>query len=172
MDSDNVKIEVITDLAAAPGWIDMKREYLNYAVAKHKEVTGQTVDAEDQLRQTVEHIDEFLGPKGRFIVARTAENELLGMVLLFRLANGKGEIKRLYVHPKARRKGLAKRLMEKLELEAKQMGCSALYLDTSAGLKEAIAFYRSLGFDDAPFDPTSVQSPEIAKYLVIMEKAL
>ena len=172
MRTDAGTIDVIDNLASAPGWIDMQREYLNDAVAKHKEATGQSVDAEDQLRQTVEHIDRFLGPNGRFIVSRTAGNELLGMVFLLRLENGKGEVKRLYVRPEARRKGLARQLMDRLEREARQMGCSALYLDTSAGLREAIAFYRSSGFADAPFDPSSVQDPQIAQHLVIMEKPL
>lgn len=172
MADDFATIEVIRDLDADPGWVDMQREYLNYAAARHREATGQTVDAEDQLRQTVDHIDDFLGPDGRFIVARNADLELLGMVLLHRMANGKGEVKRLYVQPQARRLGLAKRLMERLEQEATRMKCSALYLDTSAGLRDAILFYRSLGFLDAPFDPTSVQDPDIAKSLVILEKPL
>lgn len=51
------------------------------------------------------------------------------------------------------------------------MGLTALYLDTSSGLREAIVFYQSLGFKDAPFDPSSVQDPEIAHPPVIMEKA-
>jgi ribosomal protein S18 acetylase RimI-like enzyme len=172
MSVDDITIDVVTDLAEAPGWIDMKREYLSFAVARHEEATGQIVDPEVQLRQTVAEFDEFLGPDGRFIVARNLEGELIGMVLLHRIANGRGEVKRLFVRPQARRMGLAKRLMDRLEAEASVMGLSALYLDTSSGLLEAIAFYKSLGFQDAPFDPSSVQDPEIARYLVIMEKSL
>ncbi len=172
MRAGDIRIEVVTDLADAPGWIDMKLEYLNFAVARHEEATGQLVDPEEQLRQTVAQIDEFLGPDGRFIVARSSEGELIGMVLLHKLPNYKGEIKRLFVRPQARRMGLAKRLMDRLEAEARKMGLLSLYLDTSSGLREAIAFYQSLGFKDATFDPSSVQDPEIAKHLVIMEKSL
>lgn len=172
MHADDIRIDVVTDLADAPGWIDLKREYLALAVARHQEATGQVVDPEEQLRQTVARIDECLGPDGRFIVARTAQGTLIGMVLLHRLANGKGEIKRLFVRPEARRMGLARRLMDRLEAEAQGMGLPALYLDTSSGLHEAIAFYTSLGFKDAPFDLTSLQDPAIARHLVIMEKPL
>lgn len=172
MTADEIRIEVLRDLADVPGWIDMKQEYLGFAVARHKEATGQVVDPEEQLRQTVEQIDEFLGPDGRFIVARSREGDLIGMVLLHRLANGKGEIKRLFVRPQARRTGLARRLLDRLEIEAREMSLSALYLDTSSGLRESIAFYKSRGFEEAPFDPASVQDPEIARHLVIMEKPL
>jgi|AACY02.2.fsa_nt_gi Acetyltransferases len=172
MDAEDVAVHLVTDLAAAPGWVEMSREYLAHAVAVHAAATGQSVDAEGQLRQTVDHIERFLGPDGRFVAATHPERGLLGMVLLHRLANGKGEVKRLYVSPAARRLGLARRLMALLEAEARAMGCSALYLDTSAGLREAVAFYRTLGFEDAPFDPASVQDPEVAKHMVVMEKPL
>ena len=172
MNAEDIRIDLVTDLSEVPGWIDMKRDYLRFAVSRHKEATGQEIDPEEQLSHTVARIDDFLGSDGRFIVARNPEGDLIGMVLLHRLANGKGEVKRLFVRPQARRMGLAKRLMDKLESEAREMGLSALYLDTSSGLKEAIAFYAGLGFEEAPFDPASVQDPDIARHLVIMEKSL
>ena len=172
MNADMIGIDIVTDLAEVPGWIDMKREYLDYATARHKAATGQDIDAAEQLRHTVEHIDEFLGPDGRFIAARTGNGRLVGMVLFHKLASGKGEVKRLFVSAEARRVGLAKRLMARLEAEARDMGLSALYLDTSSGLQEAMAFYRSIGFEDAPFDPSSIQDPDVAQHLVILEKPL
>lgn len=165
-------INVIDDLTDAPGWIEMSREYLTYAVARHQEATGENIDPEEQLEQTVAQIDKFLGSDGRFIVAKDADGTLIGMVLLHRLASGKGEVKRLFVRPDARRSGLARKLMARLEREAVDMGLSGLYLDTSSGLHEAIRFYKSLGFTDAGFDPSSVQDPEIARHLVFMEKGL
>ena len=91
MRTDEIKIDVVADLTDAPGWMDMKRDYLNFAVSRHKDATGQVIDPEEQLCHTVEKIDDFLGQNGRFIVARSATGDLLGMVLLLHLANGKGE---------------------------------------------------------------------------------
>lgn len=172
MNTEDIRVDVVTDLADAPDWISMKRDYLEFAVARHQGATGQVIDPEEQLRHTVAKIEDFLGKDGRFIVARNVQGDLVGMVLLHRLATGKGEVKRLFVRPEARRMGLAKKLMNRLEAEARKMSLSALYLDTSRGLNEAVAFYKSLGFEDAPFDPSSVQDPEIAQHLVIMEKPL
>ena len=52
------------------------------------------------------------------------------------------------------------------------MGLSALYLDTTTGFPEAIALYRTLGFEDAQHDAASVQDPAIIEHLVFMEKTL
>ena len=172
MDADEIAVTVVTDPAEAPGWVEMSRDYLRHAVARHREATGEVVDPEAELRRTVEHVDDFLRPGRPFVAATHPERGLLGMVLLRRMASGKGEVKRLYVSPAERRRGLARRLMALLEAEARAMGCRALYLDTSVGLREAIAFYRTLGFADAAFDAASVQDPEVARHLVFMEKPL
>lgn len=172
MTSDAIKVEVITDLADAPGWAEMMREYLHFAAARHREATGEIVDPDEHMKLTTEKIDHYLDQDGRFIVARHPKGGLAGMILLQRLANGKGEVKRLYVAPTARRMGIANKLMARLEAEARAMGCMTLYLDTTTGLPEAIAFYRGLGFVDAVFDPDSVQDPAIIAHLVFMEKPL
>lgn len=172
MASDDIEINVVTDLADAPGWLDMSREYLDFAVIRHYDATGQRVDPEDQLNQTAGQIGKFLGPDGRFLAARDPQGRLVGMVVMHRLANGKGEIKRMFIRPEARRKGLASRLMARLESEAREMGLSALYLDTTTGLPEAITLYRTLGFVDATFDADSVQDPNLLPFLVFMEKPL
>lgn len=172
MTADEIKIDVVTDLADVPGWIDMVRDYLEFAVIRHVDATGQFVVLDGQLNQTVAQIGKFIGPDGRFIIAKNVEGSLVGMVMMHRLANGKGEFKRMFIRPEARRMGLAKRLMARLESEARAMGLTTLYLDTTIGLPEAIALYKSLGFEDAEHDAESVQDPELLPYLVFMEKAL
>jgi N-acetylglutamate synthase-like GNAT family acetyltransferase len=168
----DIRVSVVTDSAEIPGWIDMMRDYLKFGISRHEEATGQKINLESQIQKTLANVDDFLGPNGRFIVAERPNGDLIGMVLLHRLANGKGEVTRLFVRPEVRRAGLARRLMDKLEAEGRRMGLSALYLDTNSGLKEAIAFYKALGFIEVAFDPSSAQEPEIAKHQVFMEKPL
>jgi GNAT superfamily N-acetyltransferase len=169
---DAVQIERITDLSEADGWIEMQRSYLHHACQRHHDATGHWVDPESELEKTVETIGKCLGADGRFLTARDPGGALLGMVLLHRLQGGKAEVKRLFIDPAARGRGIARRLMARIETEARAMGCSALYLDTTVGLHEAIALYRALGFTDADFDTESVQDPEIARHLVFLEKPL
>ena len=170
--AEDIRIDVIVDLAEVPGWVDMLRDYITLAVARHEVATGQVVDPESQIGPTLAQADKYVGPDGRFIVARAPDSRIVGMVMFHCLASGKAEVKRMFIRPEARRRGLAKRLMARLEAEARAMGLSALYLDTTSGFPEAIALYRSLGFDDAQHDATSVQDPTILEHLVFMEKTL
>jgi len=57
-----------------------------------------------------------------------------------------GEVKRLYVQPAFRRRGLAQRLLEELERFALGHGDEWLYLDTNDSLQAAIAFYERNGY--------------------------
>jgi GNAT superfamily N-acetyltransferase len=57
----------------------------------------------------------------------------------------RAEVTKLLVHPSGRRHGLARRLMARLELEARRAGRTLLTLDTRAGDK-AEQLYRSMGW--------------------------
>jgi GNAT superfamily N-acetyltransferase len=67
------------------------------------------------------------------------------------------EIKRMWVAPGARGRGLARRMLAELERLAAESGATATRLETNRALVEAIAMYRSSGyvevepFNDEPF---------------------
>lgn len=58
------------------------------------------------------------------------------------------EVKRLYVDPAFRRRGLATELLFALEDEAAAHGVERLVLETGPRQPEAIALYRALGYTD------------------------
>ncbi len=60
------------------------------------------------------------------------------------------ELKRMYVAPEARGQGLARRLLAELERLARTDGAVAMVLETGRAQPEAIALYRSAGYDDIP----------------------
>ncbi|MBB4867943.1 acetyltransferase [Pseudomonas nitritireducens] len=80
---------------------------------------------------------------------------------LCRKPNGlnRAEVQKLLVHSKARRRGIARELMQCLELEAKELKRGLLYLDTEAG-SEAESFYRTLGYTHAGNLPDYACSPD------------
>jgi len=57
-----------------------------------------------------------------------------------------GEVKRLYVRPAFRQRGIAEELLHALEQFASSHGAQWLYLDTTDDLKAAIAFYERHGY--------------------------
>lgn len=57
-----------------------------------------------------------------------------------------GEVKRLYVKPEARGRGIADRLLAALESYAAEVGHRTLYLDTKDDLGAAIRFYEQHGY--------------------------
>ncbi|WP_223256062.1 GNAT family N-acetyltransferase [Flavobacterium laiguense] len=56
------------------------------------------------------------------------------------------EIKRMFVSPEARGLGLAKKILQELELWAQELGFSFSVLETLYNQKEAISLYQKVGY--------------------------
>ena len=67
-----------------------------------------------------------------------------------RLDETTAEIKRMWIDPVARSRGLGRSLLAALEAKAIELGCRSIRLDTNAHLTEAAALYRSSGYLEVP----------------------
>lgn len=95
--------------------------------------------------------ESYLPPRGRFLIA-WSDDLPVGCVGLRALDDSIAEVKRLWVDASARGQGLSRRLMARIEAEARSMGYRNLRLDTNSALTEAIALYRATGWTDiAPY---------------------
>lgn len=89
---------------------------------------------------------KYSSPTGTLLLARDNNGEPIGCVGLRQLDDGICEMKRLYVNPKGRGSGLGKALALEVVKEAKQLGYSAIRLDTLPSMASARGLYKSLGF--------------------------
>ena len=100
-------------------------------------------------------------PRSCFVVAY--ENQTpLGCGMVRHLDADTGEIKRMYVAPKARNRGVATHILQALEVQAKQLGYQTLKLETGLPQQAAIRLYSKMGYTPCPCyghyadDPISV----------------
>lgn len=100
---------------------------------------------QDFEKELIELPGEYARPTGRLLLAFQG-NEPAGCIALRKLAEGVGEIKRLYVRPRFRDRGLGRELGLTIVKEAVQAGYTRVRLDTVASMTEAITLYQSLGF--------------------------
>jgi putative acetyltransferase len=82
-----------------------------------------------------------------FYVARTL-GRAAGYGAIVRHDGEWGEIKRMYVAPSARGRGLGRRILDTLEQHARDLGLRVIRLETGIHQPEAIGLYRSAGFAD------------------------
>ena len=90
------------------------------------------------------------------VVIAVEDGADLGHAALRRLAGGSGgvEVKKVYVVPSARGRGLSRLLMGAIEDVARGLGEPGIQLQTGPLQHEAIALYRATGYADAePFGP-------------------
>jgi DNA-binding MarR family transcriptional regulator/GNAT superfamily N-acetyltransferase len=92
-------------------------------------------------------LHELTPPAGLLLIARLRE-EPIGCGALKFHENLVGEIKRMWVAPRARGLGLGRRLLTSLEHRAEEAGMTILHLETNRTLLEAIELYRRAGYQE------------------------
>lgn len=92
---------------------------------------------------------------GVFQVVVAADDEIVGTAGLMPLSDRRAELRKMYVKPAFRGRGLGKRLLENMLDAARRRGFDQIWLETNAVLREAIALYRRYGFAPVPCDHLS-----------------
>ena len=128
------------------------REYGDWADEQSRRLTGVAVEPDhDGFRQ---ELPAMLGDRGRLYLAEL-EGEPVATGALKLTDPEFAEIKRMYVRPPARGRGLSRLILTQLIEDARLLACRRVRLDTLHFMTEAQALYRSFGFVDAELYPQS-----------------
>jgi len=143
---DNVDVPDVTIYQALPAQIPQVRElFLEYAASLGFSLCFQNFDQELAALP-----GDYAPPKGRLLLAEY-ESQLAGCIALHQLDLAICEMKRLYLRPNFRGKGIGRKLAENLITEARQIGYRIMRLDTvEPVMKDAIVMYRKLEFHEVP----------------------
>ncbi|MEI4473435.1 GNAT family N-acetyltransferase [Frigidibacter sp. MR17.24] len=98
---------------------------------------------------------KYAPPGGAVLLAESgAPPQAIGCIALRPLPLPDGpatcEMKRLYLGPAARGRGLGRALVERLVAEARGLGYRRMVLDTLSTMTPALALYRAQGFTEIP----------------------
>jgi ribosomal protein S18 acetylase RimI-like enzyme len=121
------------DPAVAPLLAGLDEEY--------RALYGAAVDGELEVYDGA----EFAPPLGAFLVVESDGATVAGGALR-RLADGIGEVKRMWTAPDHRGRGHGRRVLGELEHLGRRYGYRALRLQTGDAQTAAIALYRSAGY--------------------------
>jgi putative acetyltransferase len=98
------------------------------------------------LAEEIDRIAEYYGErKGGFWIAESA-GAIVGMFGLEPDGPSAMELRRMYVAPEARRRGIARQMLRFAEDECRGRGVQSLTLSTSELQGEALALYRAAGY--------------------------
>ncbi|HKF02923.1 MAG TPA: GNAT family N-acetyltransferase [Candidatus Sulfotelmatobacter sp.] len=132
--------------AESPHDIAQARElFLEYAQSLGFSLCFQNFD-----KELADLPGDYAPPEGRLLLAEY-EGQLAACVALHKLDADICEMKRLYLRPQFRGKGLGRILADRIIADARRIGYRRMRLDTvEPVMKDAVAMYRRLGFKEIP----------------------
>ena len=147
--------------------------FVNEAFKRH-DIDASLLEGPSVQEYVETHLDDFtsIEPPQGIIYMVEIEGNVIGMGALRKLEERVGEIKRMYIRPEYRGRGLGKQLLRKLLEKAREFGYSILRLDTADFMTVAQNIYRSEGFTERDEYPGCEIPGWYRPYSKFMEKHL
>jgi len=144
---------------------ELYSEYLEWVVSNINMELNLNFNVAQVVKEAVDtsmnEFYKFLPPEGCLFLCKF-ENQIIGLASMRRIDGKVGEIKRMYVRPEFRGKGLGKDLLESLINKARDLKFLKLRLDTGPFMKEAQGLYKLIGFNEIdPYQESEVIQNEI-----------
>ena len=107
---------------------------------------GLAFEADDTDADLNDLQASYEGRGGAFYVVESSAGAIVGCGGLFPINTNTVELRKMYLLPEARGRGLGKELLKRLLADARRLGYKRVILETNSLLQEAIALYRRFGF--------------------------
>jgi GNAT superfamily N-acetyltransferase len=106
---------------------------------------GTSFDPGAMVPNDMAHLEVFSPPEGRLLLAFD-DATVAGLICVRTIGPRLGEIKRMYVRPAFRRRGVGRALVDAAVAEMRAASYAALRLDSARFMSEAHSVYRAAGF--------------------------
>jgi len=124
-------------------------------------------------RDVLEIEESYLAVGGEFWVVEQ-QGQVVGTAAYYPIKRAQDavEIRKMYLLPSARRKGLGKFLLKELESAIASRGFQQIWIETASVLKEAVQLYELSGYQAASGVETARCDRVYVKYLTVWSGAL
>ena len=146
-------------------------EYLAWVCDTVREQYNVALDVGPMIDHDMETMEVFLPPKGILLLAFDDESPA-GCAGARTIGEGVAEIKRMFVRPNHRRKGIGAKLASELIRQIRSWGYKTIRLDSAEFMSDAHRVYRSHGFVEIPpYDESEVPA-QYRKQWIFMQLEL
>ena len=111
---------------------------------------GEELDPDGIDHDVANWQGEYDGIAGVMLVVVDPAGHVVGTAAVRRLEPGVIELKRMWLRPACRGRGIAPVLMDRCLEEARTLGARVLRLDSERRLEAAVRLYRGYGFEEIP----------------------
>lgn len=146
-------------------------EYLTWANKRLGQEYAITLDIQATIDQNMRELDIFMPPYGCLLLA-FVDGQPSGLLCMKRHTPHIAEIKRMYVRPNYRRRGIGRALARETLAQARTSGYTLMRLDSARFMHGAHTLYRSLGFHEIePYEESEIPT-QYRQHWVFMERPL
>lgn len=166
-----IEIRRVVDRSAQDQVRALETEYFTWVNAQLGTEFGIGLDVEAMIAADLADLEVYFPPHGALLVAEE-DGELAGMVFLAPVAAGTAQVRRMYVRPAHRRRGLGGALFGAVVTAGRQSGCTRLVLESPRSWAGAHAVYTAHGFTPVSAHPASEVPEHLRAYWTHMELEL
>jgi len=170
-----------------PLLVDLNEEYLSWIADEMKKhydldifnmegtIQNNKIEQKALIRVyaklSVEQLSSYKPPEGIYYILQIDGN-VAGMGALRKIKTNFGEVKRMYIRPENRGKGLGKALLQQILRKAKEFQFSTIRLETGKFMTTAQYIYHEAGFREIDEYPEIETPLPLRPYWLFMEKKI